>query len=251
MKTITIAQTKGGVGKTTTAHSLASALKNKGYKVLLIDLDPQASLTSIVNINDTISSYDVINPDNEELILKDAIKNDFIKSVEKLGKLSNEIASMTGREYFLKERLKTISKLYDFCIIDTPPQQSILTTNALTTSDYVLIPTSSSYLGIEGIDKIFKACKEIKKYCNSKLNVLGILLTQYHANKTLEKALQEEIINIAQSYNTIVFKTTIRENIKIGESQILHQNIFDYDKKSNGANDYLTFTNELLNIIGE
>lgn len=247
MKTIAIINQKGGVGKSTTAFTLASGLKNKGYKTLCIDMDAQGNLSYTADANDDLLTiYDLLAEDAD---INQAIQHnknfDLIASSKALSGADGFITDI-GKEYKLKEILESVKNNYDYIIIDTPPALGILTVNALTACDSVIIPAQADIYSLQGIEQLSKTIQPIKKYCNDKLKIDGILLTRYSPRAILSREVAEIANDLAQNLNTKVFKSTIREAIAVKESQINKQSLFDYAPNSNVTNDYLNFVNELL-----
>jgi chromosome partitioning protein len=246
-KIISIMNQKGGVGKSTTAQALRSGLYKKGFSILLIDLDPQGNTTYTI---DASASKNTI---YEILTKKSNIKNalikteqgDLIKSSICLTKLELEL-NTTGKEYKLKEALEPIKKQYNYIIIDTPPALGTLTINALTTSDSIIIPSQADIYSLQGIGQLMETINTIKKYCNPKLKIQGILLTRYKHRTILSKDMLEMIEDTASKINTFVYKTVIREAIAIKEAQASKQDIFTYAPKNNASIDYLNFINEFI-----
>lgn len=247
MKTIAIINQKGGVGKSTTAFTLASGLKNKGYKTLCIDMDAQGNLSYTANANDDLLTiYDLLAEDADINQAIQHTKNfDLIASSKALSGADGFITDI-GKEYKLKEILESVKNDYDYIIIDTPPALGILTVNALTACDSVIIPAQADIYSLQGIEQLSKTIQPIKKYCNDKLKIDGILLTRYSPRAILSREVAEIANDLAQNLNTKVFKSTIREAIAVKESQINKQSLFDYAPNSNVTNDYLNFINELL-----
>ena len=247
MKTIAIINQKGGVGKSTTAFTLASGLKNKGYKTLCIDMDAQGNLSYTANANDDLLTiYDLLAEDADINQAIQHTKNfDLIASSKALSGADGFITDI-GKEYKLKEILESVKNDYDYIIIDTPPALGILTVNALTACDSVIIPAQADIYSLQGIEQLSKTIQPIKKYCNDKLKIDGILLTRYSPRAILSREVAEIANDLAQNLNTKVFKSTIREAIAVKESQINKQSLFDYAPNSNVTNDYLNFVNELL-----
>lgn len=246
-KIITIANNKGGVGKSTTALSLGSALCKKGYKVLFVDLDPQGNLSLCLNArNEKKTALDLFTTDEpvKELI-KHSASGDVIPS--NLNLVSAEMVLVnTGKEYKLKERLAELVSVYDYIIIDTPPSLNILTVNALVSATDVIIPVQADVFSVQGIATFKTPLDSVKKYCNKNLKVNGILLTRYNSRSTITKELTEQLENIAEVLNTRLYKTKIRECVAIKESQLLQANLFDYAPKSNAVKDYTAFVDEVL-----
>ena len=247
MKIIAIINQKGGVGKSTAAFTLASGLKNKGYKTLCIDMDAQGNLSYTANANDDLLTiYDLLAEDAD---INQAIQHnknfDLIASSKALSGADGFITDI-GKEYKLKEILESVKNNYDYIIIDTPPALGILTVNALTACDSVIIPAQADIYSLQGIEQLSKTIQPIKKYCNDKLKIDGILLTRYSPRAILSREVAEIANDLAQNLNTKVFKSTIREAIAVKESQINKQSLFDYAPNSNVTNDYLNFVNELL-----
>lgn len=247
MKTIAIINQKGGVGKSTTAFTLASGLKNKGYKTLCIDMDAQGNLSYTADANDDLLTiYDLLAEDADINQAIQHTKNfDLIASSKALSGADGFITDI-GKEYKLKEILESVKNDYDYIIIDTPPALGILTVNALTACDSVIIPAQADIYSLQGIEQLSKTIQPIKKYCNDKLKIDGILLTRYSPRAILSREVAEIANDLAQNLNTKVFKSTIREAIAVKESQINKQSLFDYAPNSNVTNDYLNFVNELL-----
>ncbi len=247
MKTIAIINQKGGVGKSTTAFTLASGLKNKGYKTLCIDMDAQGNLSYTADANDDLLTiYDLLAEDADINQAIQHTKNfDLIASSKALSGADGFITDI-GKEYKLKEILESVKNNYDYIIIDTPPALGILTVNALTACDSVIIPAQADIYSLQGIEQLSKTIQPIKKYCNDKLKIDGILLTRYSPRAILSREVAEIANDLAQNLNTKVFKSTIREAIAVKESQINKQSLFDYAPNSNVTNDYLNFVNELL-----
>lgn len=247
MKTIAIINQKGGVGKSTTAFTLASGLKNKGYKTLCIDMDAQGNLSYTADANDDLLTiYDLLAEDADINQVIQHTKNfDLIASSKALSGADGFITDI-GKEYKLKEILESVKNNYDYIIIDTPPALGILTVNALTACDSVIIPAQADIYSLQGIEQLSKTIQPIKKYCNDKLKIDGILLTRYSPRAILSREVAEIANDFAQNLNTKVFKSTIREAIAVKESQINKQSLFDYAPNSNVTNDYLNFINELL-----
>ena len=247
MKTIAIINQKGGVGKSTTAFTLASGLKNKGYKTLCIDMDAQGNLSYTANANDDLLTiYDLLAEDaNINQAIQHTKNFDLIASSKALSGADGFITDI-GKEYKLKEILESVKNDYDYIIIDTPPALGILTVNALTACDSVIIPAQADIYSLQGIEQLSKTIQPIKKYCNDKLKIDGILLTRYSSRAILSREVAEIANDLAQNLNTKVFKNTIREAIAVKESQINKQSLFDYAPNSNVTNDYLNFINELL-----
>ena len=247
MKTIAIINQKGGVGKSTTAFTLASGLKNKGYKTLCIDMDAQGNLSYTADANDDLLTiYDLLAEDADINQAIQHTKNfDLIASSKALSGADGFITNI-GKEYKLKEILESVKNNYDYIIIDTPPALGILTVNALTACDSVIIPAQADIYSLQGIEQLSKTIQPIKKYCNDKLKIDGILLTRYSPRAILSREVAEIANDLAQNLNTKVFKSTIREAIAVKESQINKQSLFDYAPNSNVTNDYLNFINELL-----
>ena len=247
MKTIAIINQKGGVGKSTTPFTLASGLKNKGYKTLCIDMDAQGNLSYTANANDDLLTiYDLLAEDADINQAIQHTKNfDLIASSKALSGADGFITDI-GKEYKLKEILESVKNNYDYIIIDTPPALGILTVNALTACDSVIIPAQADIYSLQGIEQLSKTIQPIKKYCNDKLKIDGILLTRYSPRAILSREVAEIANDLAQNLNTKVFKSTIREAIAVKESQINKQSLFDYAPNSNVTNDYLNFINELL-----
>ena len=247
MKTIAIINQKGGVGKSTTAFTLASGLKNKGYKTLCIDMDAQGNLSYTANANDDLLTiYDLLAEDaNINQAIQHTKNFDLIASSKALSGADGFITDI-GKEYKLKEILESVKNDYDYIIIDTPPALGILTVNALTACDSVIIPAQADIYSLQGIEQLSKTIQPIKKYCNDKLKIDGILLTRYSPRAILSREVAEIANDLAQNLNTKVFKSTIREAIAVKESQINKQSLFDYAPNSNVTNDYLNFINELL-----
>ena len=248
---ITIANRKGGVAKTFTTFTIGTGLALLGYKVLLIDLDSQSNLTYNLNIDSVKGTmYDVI---TGALCIDDVIVNGDLCDVVCGGaELSAVDITITGpgREYKLKEAIEPLKDKYDFIFIDTPPALDLLTVNALTATDSVIIPAQADIHSIQGIIMLNDMIDTLKKYTNPNIYIKGILITRYDKRAILNKDMKANIEELAKTINTKVFKTPIRENVTVKEAQATKESIFIYSKNSNGAKDYKAVIDELLNDKG-
>lgn len=249
-KKITLANQKGGVAKTTTSLALAAGLSNRGYRVLGIDLDPQSnfSLSSgidTVDLEETL--YDVFkkNASLNDILLTSSLGYDVLPGGLSLAGADMDF-TQTGREYMLREALEALNKAYDYIIVDTPPTLGILTTNAMVASDSVIVPMAADLYSIQGLSQLNGLITNVRKYCNPNLKLAGLLITKYHGNQNISKAVGEKIAEIAQELDTRVFDTKIRESVAIRESQLLQSDIFKDAPRANATVDYSEFINELL-----
>lgn len=246
-KMISFANHKGGVGKTTTTASMGSILAAKGYKVLLIDLDAQANLTSSLLKRDISSTiYDGLKNQSSDSLIIYKVREDvplyMIPADLNLAQADLELAGKMARERILSELLESYKEQYDFILIDCPPSLGLLTLNAITASDHVIIPLVAEVLPFNGLKMIFDFINKIKKVLNPKVNIFGIAITRWEStklSKTIESGLRAQL-------GELVFNTKIRKNVTIAQAPLEATNIVDYDKKSNGAIDYMSLTEEFL-----
>lgn len=247
-KIIAVTNQKGGVGKTTTCAALCGGLSQMGYKVLAVDLDPQGNLSFSlgVEVEDNYTIYDVLkdNCDIDEAIIHGE-QCDVVPSNILLSGLELEMTGV-GREYVLREQLNYIKKDYDYIILDTPPALSVLTINAYTASDELVIPMLCEILSLQGIAQLKQTIFAVKRYYNKSLCVRGILLNKYNGRYTLTKEVEELAQMIAKQLETVIFNTKISACVSIAEAPAHGESIITYSPKSKGAKEYLSFINELI-----
>lgn len=240
---VSIVNQKGGVGKTSTAHALGAGLRNRGHNVLFVDLDPQGNLSYILQAKAGPSAYDLLTKRaGVDEVLQSGPQGDFIPSGPALATADMDI-NTTGKEYRLKEVLSGLS--YDFIVIDTPPALGILTVNALTASNSIIIPAQADIFSLQGIGQLYGTIQAVTQYCNPALAIRGILLTR-HTNRTvLSREVADMIADTAAQLDTKVFETAIRENVAVKEAQASKDDIFSYAPRSNAANDYSALIQEM------
>lgn len=250
MQTITLTNQKGGVAKTTTAHILATGLYNRNYKILIVDLDPQCNLSYSCGIDMMKVEHTLYDVFKEKATSKEAITSvkqgfDIISGGLTLAGADMDF-TQTGREYMLREALKEVSDNYDYCIIDTPPTLGILTVNALTASQTIIIPMTADIYAIQGLSQLQGLIKNVRKYCNPDLSIAGLLLTRYSDRTVISRDLKRYIEEAAQRLETKLFQSTIREAVAVRESQLIVSDIFTQSPKSKVAKDYNDFIDEFL-----
>lgn len=249
MKTIAIANRKGGVGKSTTAAALISGLTLTGFKTLGVDLDAQRNLTSTMNALDGAKT--VLGVLTGEVDAREAIRHtedgDIIPASKGLAGADTTIKD-TGKEYRLREALEPLRGEYDYIILDCPPALGILTVNALTAADSVIIPAQADIYSLEGIEDLQEAVEPVRKYCNASLAIEGILLTRYSNRAVLSRDVMTLAERLAERLGTKVFNTSIREAIAVKEAQISRQSLFKYAPKANVTEDYKRFIEELTGV---
>ena len=247
-KIISVANQKGGVGKTTTSITLSSMLAQKNKKVLLIDADPQGNATSGVGVEKNIekSVYDIL---VEETTVNEIVKETKIKNLKlcpsniNLAGAEVELVSMMSREQRLKEKLEEVKEEYDYIIIDCPPSLGLITLNAFTASNSVLIPIQCEYYALEGLGQLINTINLVKKHLNKALEVEGALLTMYDIRTNLSN----QVVNEVKKYfGDKVYKTVIPRNVKLSEAPSYGMPITIYDSKSKGAKSYDKFVKEFL-----
>lgn len=252
-KIISIANQKGGVGKTTTAVNLCTALANCGCKVLLIDIDPQSNATSGLGFPTNImegSVYELLtearNP--KECITDTEIENLYlVKSNINLVGIEIEIVSMQEREFILKNRLKDVKDYFDFIFIDCPPSLSLITLNALVASDSILIPVQSEYYALEGLTLLLNTIKMVKARLNPLLDIEGYLLTMFDSRLKLSNQVEAEL---EKYFRDKLYKVKVMRNVKISESPSYGKPVVAYDPLSMGAKNYTELANEFLRRNG-
>lgn len=252
MPVISVAIQKGGSGKTTTCINLAAALQRSGRNVLLVDADPQANLSQSLGITDE-PEHNLYSELKKEMSgegsnVRQAIyKTDGGLSVLpaslELAGAELELVSVYGREQVLSWLLQPVENEYDFIFIDCPHAIGMLTVNALTASDFVLLPLQGEFLPLKGVYSFMHHFDTIKKKLNKKLNLLGIVLTKFDDRKTMNHQVREKL---QQDYGDKVFNTVIRTNIQLAKAQETGKDIFNFDKNANGAHDYQQLADELL-----
>ncbi|MGL4568657.1 MAG: ParA family protein [Fusobacteriaceae bacterium] len=247
MKKIVIANNKGGVAKTTSAMNLVGYFAKKKYRVLAIDLDPQGNLTDSFGVDiDNLAStaYEALKDKNVESYLIQIDKNiDLLPSNLDLERANLDFVSTLGRELLLKKALAKVEGNYDICIIDTSPNLSTLTLNALSCADSIYIPLRSGYFEMRGASVLLEVIEEIKEDLNPNLRIGGVFLTQYNSRVNMTN----EVIDQLEGYfGDLLMNTKIRNNISLVEAPALMQNIFQYKPSSNGAKDYEELGREIL-----
>lgn len=248
-KIISIANQKGGVGKTTTSVNLSTLLAKRGKKVLLIDADPQGNATSGVGMdkNVELSVYDMLISDeveSKDIIQKTEIKNLYIcPSNINLAGAEVELVSMMSREYRMKEKLEQIKSEFDYIIIDCPPSLGLITLNSFTASNSVLIPVQCEYYALEGLGQLINTINLVKKHLNTELEIEGALLTMYDIRTNLSNQVVKEV---NKYFENKVYKTVIPRNVKLSEAPSYGMPISIYDPRSKGAKSYDKFVKEFL-----
>ena len=250
MKTTCLCNQKGGVSKTTTAAALASGLAHRGYKVLAVDLDPQSNLSYSSGADPmTLSStiFDIFKEaiDVKSCIIQTDLGYDLLPGGLDLAGSDMDF-TQTGREYMLKEALMEISDVYDYTIIDTPPTLGILTINALTASDSVIVPLTADVYAMQGLAQLDGLIGNVRRYCNADLRMAGLLITKYKGRQKISKALTDQIDAAAKQLGTKVYNAKIRESVAIREAQLLQSDIFADAPKANATIDYNNFVDEFL-----
>ena len=245
---ISIANQKGGVGKTTTAINLSTVLAKRNKKTLLIDMDPQGNATSGVGIEKNLekSTYNLLIEEDqiEEVILKTDIKNlDICQSTINLAGAEVELVSMMSREMRLKEKLESIKDNYDYILIDCPPSLGLITLNAFTASNSVLIPVQCEYYALEGLGQLLNTVKLVKKHLNKDLEIEGALLTMFDTRTNLSKQVVDEV---KRYFGDKVYKTVIPRNVKLSEAPSYGMPITVYDPRSKGAKCYDKLGKEVI-----
>ena len=247
MQVIAVINQKGGVGKSTTSLSIGAGFTLKGYKVLYIDLDAQGNLSYTLKAsNNGCNAMKVLqNPETIRKEIKTTLQGDVIASSPSLSG-ADSLLIETGKEYRLKESLEFISDLYDYVIIDTPPSLGILTINALTASDGVLVPSCADIYSLQGIMQLKGTIETVRKYCNNSLKILGIILTRYNSRTIISREVTEMLEQMARQLNTKLYRIKIRECTAIKESQVMRKSIFEYAPKSNASSDYKALVEEII-----
>ena len=249
-KIIAIANQKGGVGKTTTSVNLAASLGVLEKKVLLIDADPQANATSGLGIdgnNIELGSYQLLEHTSsaEECIIPTSSPNvDIIPAHIDLVAIEIELVDKNEREYMLKKAITHLKLAYDYIIIDCAPSLGLITLNALTAADAIMIPIQCEYFALEGLGKLLNTIKSVQKIHNPKLDIEGLLLTMYDSRLRLSNQVVEEV---QKHFNDMVFQTIIQRNVRLGEAPSFGESIINYDVSSKGAANYLSLAKEIIN----
>lgn len=248
-KIVSIANQKGGVGKTTTSINLSTILAKKGKKILMIDADPQGNASSGIGVDGEdieLSVYDVLINDKpiDEVVKKTNIKNlDICPSNINLAGAEVELVSVMSREHRLKEKLDMVKDNYDFIIIDCPPSLGLITLNAFTASDSVLIPVQCEYYALEGLGQLLNTISLVKKHLNKDIEIEGALLTMYDIRTNLSNQVVKEV---KKYFNDKVYKNVIPRNVKLSEAPSYGMPISVYDPRSKGAKSYEKFVKEFL-----
>ena len=238
---------KGGVGKSTTALAIGAGLSLKGYAVLYVDLDAQGNLSYTMGAD--TQGYNAMGvlqrPETAKAEVQHTDQGDIIASSPALAG-ADAVITETGKEYRLKEALESLSGLYDYCIIDTPPALGILTVNALTACSGVIIPAQADIYSLQGISQLNNTLQTVKRYCNPELSILGIVLTRYNGRAIIRREVAEMLEQTARGLNTKLYNSRIRECTALVEAQATKQNIYSYAPRSNAAADYKALVAEIL-----
>lgn len=248
-KIIGIANQKGGVGKTTTSVNLAASLGVLDKKVLLIDADPQANATSGLGVDvETIDigTYQLLehNVSAAEAIVETSAPNvDLIPAHIDLVAIEIELVDKDDREYMLRKALAPIKDQYDYILIDCAPSLGLLTLNALTAADSVIIPIQCEYFALEGLGKLLNTIKSVQKIHNPELDIEGLLLTMYDSRLRLSNQVVEEV---QKHFSDMVFETIIQRNVRLSEAPSFGESIINYDVSSKGATNYLSLAKEMI-----
>ena len=252
-KIVSLANQKGGVGKTTTTVNLGTILAKKGKKVLLIDADPQGNATSGLGVEKEVeySTYDILVNDAK---IQDAIQDTIIKNLKvcpanmSLAGAEVELVSMMSREQRLKEKLDEVKDYFDYILIDCPPSLGLITLNAFTASNSVLIPVQCEYFAFEGLGQLINTINLVKKHLNKEIQIEGALLTMYDIRTNLSNQVVKEV---KKYFENKVYKTVIPRNVRLSEAPSYGMPITEYDPRSKGAKSYTKFAKEFLKINEE
>ncbi|MBQ6678890.1 MAG: ParA family protein [Lachnospiraceae bacterium] len=249
---IAIANQKGGVGKTTTAINLSAALAEKGKKVLLIDMDPQGNATSGLGVPKVRegNTYDMLvnNRPAEKCIQKDVCPGlDLIPSTVDLAGAEIEMLELERHEFILKKKLRRISGAYDFVLIDCPPSLNLLTVNALTTANSVLVPIQCEFYAMEGLTQLLYTVQLVQKKLNPGLEMEGVVFTMYDVRTNLS---QQVVESVRQYLKEKVYDTIIPRNVRLAEAPSHGMSIMEYDPRSSGAEAYRKLADEVIGQKG-
>ncbi len=254
-RVIALANQKGGVGKTTTTINLASHVAKQGKKVLVIDLDPQGNTTSGLGVDKNVQENSIYELLVGDCTVADCLKELRFKNVKGTRKLTLipskvdlagaeiEIANFENKEYLLKERISSVRDNYDYILIDCPPSLSLLTVNAMTTADSILIPVQCEYYALEGLAQLLETIRLVQERLNEKLEIEGLVFTMYDSHTNLSRQVVEDV---KENLDLYLFEQVIPRNVRLAEAPSYGEPVDIYDWKSNGAKAYKKLAKELI-----